>query len=184
VPADFIAAVPSPREVRLRVTQQEARSTRSSLGATVPQQEDAQIRIPLFEERLVLSARDAEQGELLVHKSVDEREEILTQAVTRDDLEIERVPVGRDLIEPAKTHREGEWLVIPIMEEVPVVHKQLRLKEEVRIRTRQVVTDQEVRETVRRERVEIEDATVHGMANLPEDLVRQKKRTQTKEQRR
>jgi len=133
---------------------------------------------------LVLSVRDAEQGEVLVHKSVEEREEILLQAVTRDDLEIERVPVGRDLTEPTKTRREGEWLVIPIMEEVPVVYKQLRLKEEVRIRTRQVVADQEVRETVRRERVQIEDATVHGTANLPEDLVRQKKRTHTKEQRR
>jgi uncharacterized protein (TIGR02271 family) len=97
----------------------------------------------------------------------------------RDDLVIERVPVDRAITEPAKPRQEGEWLVIPIMEEVPIVQKQLRLKEEVRIRTQRVAADQEVRANLRRERVEFEDATVHGLKNVPEDLARQKNREHT-----
>jgi hypothetical protein len=58
---------------------------------------------------------------------------------------------------------EGDWLVVPVMEEVLVVRKQLMLKEEVRIRRRPVTEPREVRETLRRERVELEDATRHGV---------------------
>jgi stress response protein YsnF len=67
------------------------------------------------------------------------------------------------------------------MEEVPIVQKQLRLKEEVRIRTQRVAAEQEVRANLRRERVEFEDVTAHGLSNVPGDLARQEKRTQTKE---
>ncbi|HEV2121426.1 MAG TPA: DUF2382 domain-containing protein, partial [Chloroflexota bacterium] len=54
------------------------------------------------------------------------------------------------------------WLVIPVMKEVVVVQKQLMLVEEVRIKRSQVQKDHVVRETVRRERVEIEDDSVDG----------------------
>jgi uncharacterized protein (TIGR02271 family) len=63
-----------------------------------------------------------------------------------------------------QSRQEGDWLVIPVMEEVLVVRKQLMLTEEVRVRTRRVTEEREVRETVRRERVELEDTTTSGPA--------------------
>src|SRR5205814_17656 len=103
-------------------------------------------------------------------KLVDAREEVIREAVTRDDLLVERVPVNQPLEAPLSTRVEDDWLVIPIMEEVVVVQKRLMLKEEIRIRKRQVEEVSEVRETVRSGGVELEDGAGHGVAGLEEAL--------------
>ena len=120
------------------------------------------MTVPVLEERLGAETRAVDLGELRVHKRVETEEARVTQEVTRDDLLVERVPVNRPLEAPAASRVEGDWYVVPVMEEVLVVRKQLMLKEEVRIRRRPVTAQQEVRETLRRERVELEDATRDG----------------------
>lgn len=168
VSADLIGSIRGRREVRLAVTRDEARA--ASIEPTgddlLARAERDQVRIPLHEERLIPERRLVDLGELRVHKYVDLIEDVVRQPVTRDDLVIERVPINRPLEEPVAAREEGDWLVIPIMEEVLVVRKQLMLTEEVRIRKQQVVEEQEVREGVRRERIELEDATVYGVAGL------------------
>ena len=162
--------------VRLRVTREEAERLASGVlegaagGAAVAGTEGQPLRVPVLAERLAAEARPVELGELRVHKRVDEAEETVRRAVTRDELDVERVPVNRPLEAPVAQRTEGEWLVIPVMEEVLVVRTQLMLKEEVRVRTRRVTEQREVRETVRRERVELEDATRHGVRGLPEPV--------------
>jgi uncharacterized protein (TIGR02271 family) len=153
--------------VRLRVTRDEA----ERLGAGVPQeasggavarQEGDRVGVPVLEERLGTEVRAVDLGELRVRKRVETEEARVTREVTRDELLVERVPVNRPLEAPAASRVEGDWFVVPVMEEVLVVRKQLMLKEEVRIRRQPVTEPQEVRETLRRERVELEDATRHG----------------------
>ena len=58
----------------------------------------------------------------------------------QEDIQIERVPVNRWLSEPASVRYEGDIMIIPVMEEVPVVEKRLRLKEELRVTKRQITT--------------------------------------------
>jgi hypothetical protein len=82
-------------------------------------------------------------------------------------LVVRRGWIGRPLEAPAASRVEGDWYVVPVMEEVLVVRKQLMLKEEVRIRRQPVTEAQEVRETLRRERVELEDATRDGVREMP-----------------
>ncbi len=168
IPAELIDRIASPREVRLRATREEARAQ----TADVPREAFArasggELRIPLVEERLVPARRVVDQGELRIHRHVEEVEEVLREPVTRDDLVVERVAVNRPLEAPAEARYEDDWLVIPVMEEVLVVQKRLMLKEEIRVRKRQVTEAQEVRATVRRQRAEIEDATVHGVQTVP-----------------
>jgi uncharacterized protein (TIGR02271 family) len=158
--------------VRLRVTREaaerlaaEARDVTAGDGAggTTAGADGGQLRVPILAERLAAAARPIDLGELRVHTRVDEVEETVRRAVERDELDVERVPVNRPLEAPVAQRTEGEWLVIPVMEEVLVVRKQLMLKEEVRIRRQPVTEAQEVRETLRRERVELEDATRDGV---------------------
>lgn len=164
IPADMIEAIPSAREVRLRATREEARTQTASVPPeALVRAAGSELRVPLIEERLVISKRIVDQGELRVHRHIEEREEVVSQPVTRDDLIVERVPINRPLEAPVDSRYEGEWLVVPIMEEVLVVQKRLMLKEELRIRKRQVTEEQEVREILRRQRVELEDATVRGI---------------------
>jgi uncharacterized protein (TIGR02271 family) len=116
------------------------------------------LRIPLHEERLTVETRPVDLGEVLVHKTVDEVEEVQRGPLNHEEVEIERVKVNRPVEAPEEPHQEGEWLVIPIMEEVLVVKKQIVVTEEIRIRKQLVAEEHEVRETVRRERVTVEDA--------------------------
>lgn len=169
VPAELIRAVNGPREVHLAVTRDEAHARAGDVPAEallLARDRNTEVVIPIVEERLIPDKRPVDLGELRIHKFVDELEEAVQQPVTRDDLIIERVPINQPIEAPLATRYEGEWMVIPIMREVLVVKKQLMLTEEVRIGKREVTEEQEVREVTRHERLELEDATVHGIPGL------------------
>ena len=169
VPADLIRAINGPREVHLGVTRDEARERAADVPSDallLARDRGAEVVIPIVEERLIPEKQQVNLGELRVHKYVDSIEEAVQQDVTRDDLVIERVPVNQPIDAPVSTRFEGEWMIVPIMREVLVVKKQLMLAEEVRISKRELTEVQEVREVTRHERLELEDATVHGIAGL------------------
>lgn len=157
VPADLILDVVSPTQVRLSST---GADTLAHLGGIVSTPDlGGQVRVPIYEERLRVGIRSVDRGEVVVHKSVERVPETVVQPVEREELEIERVRLDRPIDQPAQTREEDGWLIVPVMEEVLVVTKQLVLTEEVRIRTRRVMEEQEVYEILRRERVEIDDGT-------------------------
>ena len=167
VPAELVESIPSRREVRLRVGLDQvgagigpvADGGRGTLEARERVEEGEHVRVPIAEERLVPAKRPVELGEIRVHKRVEEVEDVIRQPLTRDEVTIERVRTSRPVEGPVGPREEGEWLIVPIVEEVLVVQKRLMVTEEVRIRRHPVVEEQEIRETVRRERVDIEDTT-------------------------
>lgn len=121
---------------------------------------DGEYRLPVIEERLRVSTREIDLGEIDIHKTVESVEETWYEPVVHEEVEVERVRVRRNVAVPEQPREEGEWLVIPVMEEVIVVQKQLVVVEEIRIRKQPVTGQQEVRETVRRERVSVEDRRI------------------------
>ena len=168
-------ATPDRTRVRLRVTRDEAfrRGREVPQEALVARAEGDILRIPIAEERLRAGTRAIDLGELRIHRHVEQQEETVRQAVTRDDVTVERVSIDRYIDAPPAVRTEGDTLIVPVLEEVLVVEKRLKLKEELRIRTRQAVEEAEVREMVRRERVELEDASARGV----EIVDRRKERT-------
>ena len=103
--------------------------------------------IPLVREFVHISKRTVETGRVVVQKTTVERDETVEAMLLREDLQVERVPVGRVVTEAPASRREGDLLIVPILEEVLVVEKRLMLKEELHIRT--VRSEQAVSETVR-----------------------------------
>lgn len=98
-----------------------------------------QTVIPVIEETPDIARRAVDTGSgVRVHKSVSTREETVDLPLMRDELSVERVPVGRIVPrdDPPAARQEGDTWIVPVLEEVLVVERQLRLKEEVRI-TRQ-----------------------------------------------
>jgi uncharacterized protein (TIGR02271 family) len=169
VPAELIQSVNGPREVRLSVGREEAQTRAQEVPSEallLARDRGTEVVIPIVEERLIPSKRAVELGELRIHKHVDEVEESVREAVTRDDLIVERIQVNQPLDSPVASRQDGEWTVFPIMREVLVVKKQLMLVEEVRVKTQQIAEEQEVVEITRHERLELEDATVHGVQGL------------------
>lgn len=114
------------------------------------------VRIPLAEEHLRVDKRVRETGRVRLSKHVDVREEIVDEPLLREEVEVERVPVNRYVDEPVPTRTEGETTIIPVMEEVLVVEKRLRLKEELHVTRRQTEHREPQRVTLRSERVEVE----------------------------
>jgi uncharacterized protein (TIGR02271 family) len=112
--------------------------------------------VPIVEEEVHIEKQNVETGRVRLTKTVKEREVLVTQPVMQEDIQIERVPVNRWLSEPASVRYEGDIMIIPVMEEVPVVEKRLRLKEELRVTKRQIITQRNEPMRLRTEEVHVE----------------------------
>src|SRR5688572_31397794 len=94
--------------------------------------------LPLASEELDVSKRTHESSRVRVRTAVHEREALVEQPLVREEAEVRRIPINRVIEEPLDVRHEGDVLVIPVVEEVLVVRKQLMLREEIHIRRRAV----------------------------------------------
>ena len=115
--------------------------------------------IPLVEERLSVAKRQVESGRVRVHVTVEEREEVVTEQLLRDELQIERVPRNVRLTEIPHVRLEGNMTIVPVVEEVLVVEKALMLVEEIHICRRSVPEEAQIPVSIRSERARIERDT-------------------------
>jgi uncharacterized protein (TIGR02271 family) len=114
-----------------------------------------EIVVPLLEEQLSVSKRVMAKSRVQISTVTRQYEELVDELLTREHVEIERTPIGRRVNDVPRVREEGDTTIVPVVEEVVVVQRQLILKEEVRIRR--------VRETERhQERVTLrkQEATV------------------------
>ncbi len=90
--------------------------------------------IPLVEERVSATKRRVETGRVRVTTRVEQREELVRAELLRDEVDIEGVPVGREIDRVPDVRQEGEVTIVPVVEEVLVVETRLVLVEEIRLR--------------------------------------------------
>ena len=115
--------------------------------------------IPLVEETATLAIRERVTGRTRVSTRTETVAEDVAATLESQHVEVTRVPVGRDLDpeEPVPLPREeAGTTIVPVLEEVLVVEKRLRLVEEVRIRRVTEVEDVHVPVALRRQVVDIE----------------------------
>lgn len=115
--------------------------------------------IPVLQEELQVGKRTIDTGKgVRLHKSVREREHIVDQPLRQDELVVEHTAVGKILEagqQPA-TRYEGDTLVVPVLEEVLIVEKRIRLKEEIRITLHRRETHARQKVALRSEEISIE----------------------------
>jgi uncharacterized protein (TIGR02271 family) len=112
--------------------------------------------VPVVEETAVVHKERVVTETVRLHKRVHEDEEVLDVPVRTEAIEVERVPVGRWIDAPVEVRREGDTTVYPVVEEVLVVEKRLRLVEEVRVTRRQATQHVQERVGLRREEIVVE----------------------------
>ena len=121
--------------------------------------------LPIVEEELQVGKRRIESERIQVRTLTDLTEELVRQELTGEHLEIERVPIDL-LIQPGsdlpRIRTEGSVTIFPVLEEVVVVEKRLRLKEELRITKRVTTENSETPITVRKQRAVIERLNSEG----------------------
>lgn len=118
----------------------------------------AGFTIPVWQEELHVGTRTVETGGVRIHKTVTEEEQTVDPVLARDELSVQTVPVGQwvESANPPQARYEGDTLIVPVLEEVLVIEKKLRIKEELRITRRRHETHAPQKVTLRSEQVTVE----------------------------
>jgi len=94
------------------------------------------LTIPVVAEQLAVGTRTVDTGRgVRIHKTVVEQPVTIDERLGRDEVEIRHVAVDRivALEEAPITRYEGDTTIVPILEEVLVVERRVRIKEELHI---------------------------------------------------
>ncbi|RYE77140.1 MAG: DUF2382 domain-containing protein [Myxococcales bacterium] len=128
--------------------------------------------IPVVAEQLEIERRVVDRGRVVITKQVEERtEHVALDPLWHDDVDVERVAKGHFVEVTPVPRYEGDTLVLPVVEEVLVVEKRLRLREEVRITRRQTQVPAPAQDiTLRAENVRIERVETPSTTGAIKDL--------------
>jgi uncharacterized protein (TIGR02271 family) len=125
---------------------------------TEPVVDESAGSVELREERLVAHKETHEVGEIQVHTEVEQTPGRLEVDAYREEVTVEHEPVGEVVTEREEPWQEADGVyVVPMYEERLVVVKRLVLRERIRIRRVGTTERQLFEDTLRRERLVVED---------------------------
>ena len=131
-------------------------ATTNQTRASTTGQDD--VRVPLREEDLVVGKQQQQVGDVRLHKDVVTEQQTVNTPVTREEVTVERVAMQGQATDVGPDAFTEKDIDVPVMGEKVVVGKQVRETEEVRLHKQDVTEQQQVSDTVRKERVTVEGA--------------------------
>jgi uncharacterized protein (TIGR02271 family) len=162
VPAGLLTArndgsysVPFSPEDITRMAEDEPRTSRTESTSQ-------QTVIPVVAEELDVQKRAVPTGGVRVHRRVLEHEEEIDMPLLRENVQVRRVLLDRDVEGPLPIRKEGDTIVIPVVEEVLIVSRRYRLKEEVYVTKTSREERHQERVSVRRQEAVIEEFDADG----------------------
>jgi len=153
-----------PRDLPDQAAEGTRRATKNRLRATedtLPAAEEDTLE--LREEELHVRRELREVGQAHLRTHVEEVPARLEVEAFAEEVEVEHVPIGRVVSERREPYQDGELLVVPIYEEQLVVTKRLILREELHVRRARSVRRELFEDTLRRERLEVDDPDDTGL---------------------
>jgi len=114
-----------------------------------------EIIVPLLSEEISVSKRVVPKSRVQVLRVTRQHEELVDQLLAREHVEVERIPIEREVDLAPVVREEGDTIVIPIVEEALTVRRRLVLKEEVRIRKIRETERHQERVTLRKQEAKI-----------------------------
>jgi uncharacterized protein (TIGR02271 family) len=114
------------------------------MSASSPEVGDAIV--PLHTEEISIQRQQVVDETVQVSTITREQEQLVDQELTHERIEIERLPIGRQIDAVPPVREEGDTTILSVVEEIVVVERRLILKDEVHIRRVQVTEHH--RETV------------------------------------
>lgn len=120
------------------------------------------LHFEVAEEHLIPHVREVMQGHYVIEKTVDEVRERQDIELGTDTVTVDRIDRGDILDSPPQSRREGDVLIVPVIEEVLVVEKRYRVIEEVRVTLTRETRTETVEDTLRKERVTVTEELADG----------------------
>lgn len=111
--------------------------------------------IPLVEEEISVSKRKSRAGRVRVETRTEQVDELVGADLTSSEVEVERVPIDREVDRAPEIRTEGDVTIVPVLEEVLVVEKRLVLKEELHIKRRHTTESVEIPVSVKKQKAVI-----------------------------
>jgi uncharacterized protein (TIGR02271 family) len=166
------ATTASPRETALstapEVGERAAATSRARRAEKAGDREE--IRIPLMREEIGIEKVARESGHVRIHKTIHTEEKHFSVPVTREEIVIEHVAIGRDAAPNGDATFTEDTVDVPLYEEEVRVSKRPILQEEVVVRTVARSVDREGSTTLRHEEAEVEDTRrASGPRKAPAD---------------
>jgi len=92
------------------------------------------ITVPVSREEVEVTTRVVDTGRgVRVSKTVTEHPEEIRETLWQEEVDVRRVPVDRVVAEAPPSRYEGDVLVVPVLEEILVIEKRYRIREELHI---------------------------------------------------
>ena len=125
----------------------------------------------LREEELVAVKEMRHVGDVQIRTVVEDVPHELQVEAFHEEVEVKHVPVNRVVAEREAPRHEGETLIVPVYEEEVVVTKRLVLREELQIRRIPASETRIFEQTLKRERLEVQDVDQTGLVHerYPDD---------------
>lgn len=119
-----------------------------------------QVRVPLAEEELIAGKRQTESGTMGLHKGVVEEQKTVEVPTTREEVQVEHRPIAGGAVPADQIGQDvfqEKHIDVPVREEEVVTGKRAQAADEVVINKTPVTENQQVSDTVRRERLHVDD---------------------------
>lgn len=123
--------------------------------------------IPVARETATVTTRRVLTGRVRVETLTEEVEQSLPAELSRSEVEVTRVPVGRTVDAVPDVSEAGDLTIIPVVEERLVVTRELVLVEEIHVRRVERKEAIDVPVTTRRQTVRIERLSPDGTPMNP-----------------
>ena len=114
------------------------------------------ITIPVIEEVPVITKKMTETEKVKIKKTVTESPYSKDELLLKEEIVIEHVPRDEIRTEPAQIRYEGDSMIIPVQEEILVVEKKIKIREELHISWRRTETKKTVTMNLKSEDVTVE----------------------------
>ncbi len=116
-----------------------------------------EVAIPVAEERLNVQTREAELGEVQVHKSVIQEQVSVPVELEREEVHVQQRDIADRPVQAGDQLFQEGTIRVPVRGEEAVVSKEAVVTGEVVIGKERTTERQTVSDTVRRERVEVDE---------------------------
>lgn len=122
-----------------------------------------ELIIPVLKEELEVHKELRKTGTVRIHKTVQELEEVVSESLTSETVDVQRIPMDLIVDSPPQVRTEGDVTIIPVVKEELIVTKQLRVVEELRVTKRKSTSDYRENVIVRAEEVTVERVNAEGL---------------------
>ena len=120
--------------------------------------------VPVVEEQIQVGSREVVTERVVLSKKVGQREELIEVPLVFENYRIKRIPMNLPVDSPPAVRHVGDTTIVPVVEEVAVINKQLILREEVHITRARTEVRLPQRVSLKRERIDVLTAPPQNLA--------------------